>query len=146
MSKKLPHQLFLETFKYVPRTAVDILVKNKKKKIILTRRNLPPGKGLWHIPGSYIMKDERIQDCIERIIKGELGIELSGKNARLLGVFEDMIADPRGHTIDIIYEIEIEKDLEFKPTPEAQDVKFFKKLPPNIGFNHQEVLNSLGYF
>lgn len=146
MPRKLPHKLFLETFKYAPRAAVDILIKNTKGEIIITKRNIPPEKGLWHIPGSYIFKNEKISDCIERIAKDELGIRLSGKNAKLAGVFEDMIADPRGHTIDIVYEIVIKKDLELKPTLEAKDIKFFKKLPSRIGFNHSQILNALGYY
>lgn len=146
MPKILPHKLFLKTFRYVPRAAVDILVKNQKSEIVLTKRNIPPEKGLWHIPGSYIIKDERIMDCIERIAKDELGIKISGKGTRLLGVFEDMVADPRGHTIDIVYEIQIKGEPHLKPTTEAQEIKFFKKLPSDIGFNHQETLNTLGYY
>ena len=146
MPKRLPHKLFLKTFRYVPRVAVDILVKNQKSEIILTKRNIAPLKGLWHIPGSYIIKNEKITDCIERIAKDEIGIRISGKKAKLVGVSEDMIADQRGHTIDIIYEIGIEKALEFKPTSEAEEIKFFKKLPSDIGFNHQEILNTLDYY
>ena len=140
-SKKLPFKTFLKTFKFVPRVAVNLYIKDNLDQILLTKRKIPPFKDYWHIPGSFLLKKERIKDCIERVAKEELGIKLRQNRIELLGVFENLDKDERGHVIDIIYGLKINSSL--KSGRKSQFVKFFRKLPPNIGFNHEDYLKKL---
>lgn len=145
MAKKLPQKLFLQTFKYVPRVAFNLLVRNKSGEILLAKRLSPPFADSWHMPGSYLLRGETINECIKRIAKDELGIDLNGQDTEFLGLFEDLDKDPRGHVIDIVYGALVKGKIQFKPLGETKELKFFKKLPVKIGFNHKKTLNQLGY-
>lgn len=144
MAKKLPLKTFLRTFKLVPRIAINLLISDSKNQILLTKRAIPPFKSYWHLPGAFLLKDEAIHQAIDRIEKDELGIKTNGE-FKLLGVFEDINKDPRGHVIDIIYGCKVENNFSLKPTGDNKELNFFKKLPSKIGFNHQDSLNKLGY-
>lgn len=141
--KKISTQEFIESFENVPRVAVSLVIQNKNKQVLLAKRNIPPSKNKWHLPGSFLIKNEKISDNIKRILKKELGY-CGSQEINFKGVFENIEKDPRGHVLNLIYELEI-NDLNFKPNKETKEVFFFKKLPKGIGFNHQEILNKLGF-
>lgn len=139
----LNNKQFVQSFKDVPRLAINLLIKNPEGKILLTKRAIPPQKGYWHYPGSFLRKNEKIKDCINRIAQKELGIKIVNSKTKLLGVFENTNKDPRGHVIDIVYEYKIHKNFQFTPNKETSQATFFSKLPLKIGFNHRRVLNRL---
>lgn len=145
MSKRMSYKAFLDTFKNVPRLAINLLVKNKAGEIALSKRAIFPLKGHWHYPGSFLVKGEKMSDCLERVAKDELGIKINIKDCELLGVFENLGKDPRGHVIDAIYGYDLKGDISLRAGEGSVEVKFFKKLPPKVGFNHVEVLKRLGY-
>lgn len=65
----------------------------------------------------------------------------------LLGAFDDLEGDPRGHVVDLAYGLIIKDPSQIKPTKETSEVMFFDrdKLPKDIGFNHRDTLHKLGY-
>ena len=108
--QKLPYEQFLKTFELAPRVAVNLLIEGEvcetsrgKKEILLTRRKKPPFAGSWHLPGSFVLKGESLMDCVQRVANEELGLKV--KNATLVGVFDDIDGDPRGHVVDLVYQI-----------------------------------------
>lgn len=138
MIKRISPEKFEEVFSYVPRVAVDLIIKNKKNEILLAKRNIPPGVGKWHLPGSFPMLGETIGECIKRITRVELGFEL--KDApKFLGIFENLDGDPRGHIIDLVYEIEVNSLGNLLPTEESMEIKFFRQLPV-VDFRHDQIL------
>ncbi len=143
MPQKLPYEEFLKTFEKVPRVAISLLIENKDGAVLLAKRSIPPEAGAWHLPGSFILKGESIEECITRILKTELGYE-GGKKYKVEQVFEDLDKDPRGHIIDMIYRVE-EAHIIPQKTEESAEVAYFKSLPKGIGFNHLEVLHTLKY-
>ena len=143
MPKPLPEKLFLETFKYVPRLAVSLIIVNSKGQVLLARRAIPPEFGLWHMPGSFLLKGESIQQCIKRIAMHELRLKVSPTDAKLQNAFDNLKRDPRGHVVDLIYKLKTGKLP--RTTSETKEVKFFDALPKEIGFNHGETLRKLGY-
>jgi len=141
--KPLPLKTFLETFKYAPRLAISLVVVNKKGEFILARRAIPPKPGTWHLPGGFVLKGEPLAQCTKRICEKELGLHIDPKSAELMGVFDDLDKDPRGHVVDIIYRIKISTLP--TTTAETKEVDFFKKIPRSIGFNHGDTLGAVGY-
>jgi ADP-ribose pyrophosphatase YjhB (NUDIX family) len=141
--KLLPLKIFLQTFKYAPRLAVGLVVVNNKHEVLLARRAIPPGKGEWHMPGGFVLKGESLDRCIRRIAKKELRVTARYGSVKLLGLFDNLNKDPRGHVVDAVYQMKIK----VKPgtTKETQELQFFKKLPARIGFNHGATLRKLGY-
>lgn len=172
---KLPFDQFLKTFEFVPRMAVNLLVVRTDEAILLTRRKKPPFAGSWHLPGSFLLKGESLMECVHRVAKEEIGMDVTG--IELAGAFDDLAGDPRGHVVDMVYRCRIEKGLALrskarsfkaigdtaemrfftplqpkgtyrgtsKATPKERVVTGFKKLPKNIGFNHSDTLRALGY-
>lgn len=143
--RKLSQEDFEKSFKYAPRVALNILVKNKQGEILLTKRAIEPEKGSWHYPGGFILKGETLNKCFERISSKELGIKLDSKKMKLLGVYENIEGDERGHVLDLIYEYKYSDSIVFNLTKETSEIIFFKKLPPKIGFSQKLILNKLGF-
>lgn len=144
----LSDEEFLESFKNVPRLAVNLLISDREGRILLTRRNIPPLAGFWHFPGSFLLKNESITECQRRVAKKELDLGLSDDaSVALLGAFGNINGDPRGHIVDLIYGLTVGDASEIHPTKETSEAKFFGKgeLPKDIGFNHRETLAKLGY-
>ena len=135
-SKKLQYQKFLESFKYAPRPAVNLLIvkfaKLNTKAVLLTKRQKPPFAGHWHLPGSFILKGEAIMDCVKRVADEELGIKV--EYIKLAGVFDDINGDPRGHVVDLVYRCEIKKGLSLRS--KDSNYSLFKKriLKRLVGF------------
>ena len=146
--ERLPEKEFLETFKNVPRVAINLLITDHDGRVLLTRRNISPFSGSWHFPGSFLLKNEPIADAQRRVARDEFGLELDERaDLSLLGAFDDLHGDPRGHVVDLAYGLTIEDSSQIKPTRETSEVKFFDrdKLPKNMGFNHRDTLHRLGY-
>lgn len=175
--RKLPYKKFLESFKYAPRLAVNLLVEREVyetsrganengkfrklpiKEFLLTKRKKPPFAGHWHLPGSFVLKGESLMDCVERVAREELGARVT--RAELVEAFDDITGDPRGHVVDLVYRCVVKSDKaskgltlayakvrpyqKFKVVGDTAEIKFFKKLPAKIGFNHKETLKKLGY-
>ncbi len=83
---KIPDEIFnviCNTFAFA---SIDLLVITGNGRFVLTKRAIEPDRGLWHIPGSIIAKDERIDDAIKRIAREELGIKVSVE--RFAGLYE----------------------------------------------------------
>ncbi|MEA3492997.1 MAG: NUDIX hydrolase [Candidatus Margulisiibacteriota bacterium] len=58
---------------------------NKKGEVLITKRNLEPGKGKWALPGGFVEWDEASEDACLRELKEETGID--GEIKRLIGVY-----------------------------------------------------------
>ena len=135
---KLPYEEFLKSFKIVPGVAICLLLKDSNRGFLLTKRTIPPLQGYWHIPGIFLLKGEKLFDCIKRAAKEELKLNIKEDNFKLLGIFEDLDKDPRGHIIDIVYKYQISDQLRLNLNDKSK--KFFKELPKNIGFGHEKIL------
>ncbi len=84
-SVKIPSDLFKRIEKLVPLSSVDVMVLIEGK-IILTKRRITPYRGYWHLPGSIILKGERVIDAVHRSVREELGIEV--KDVRFVNYYE----------------------------------------------------------
>jgi len=110
----------------VPRAAIDVVI-NSKDGILLTKRAIPPFKGMWHIPGGTILFKEPILHAIDRIVEDELGVKV--KIIKHLGVIEYFENDGR-HTISNAYLAEI-KGGKPKGSKQGKEIAYFKKPPEN---------------
>jgi colanic acid biosynthesis protein WcaH len=110
-----------ETFKCVvahtPLVAIDLIVENKKGKILVGRRKNSPAKGYFFVPGGRIFKNETIKEAFKRITFQEIGKEIDIALATFLGVFEHFYEESffgdeiSTHYIVLAYKLQIFDDL-----------------------------------
>lgn len=98
--KKFPFEEFKSIYSRVPRLCVEVVIKTKDG-IVLTKRDIPPAKGQWHIPGGTVLMGERLEDAVKRLAEEELGVKVEIE--RLLGVIEYSFKNYFSQPIGIAY-------------------------------------------
>ena len=87
-SKNLSNPLVSERHWFTPMSKRDYpsspcvavgAVVFKENRVLLVKRDNPPGKGLWAIPGGRVRLGETLQGAAEREIKEETGIVIRAK-------------------------------------------------------------------
>ena len=119
-SRGLPEEIFLFVSRITPLVNVDLLIKNKKNKTLLTWRDDGFHLAGWHIPGGIIRYKEKIADRIGAVAKNELGARIKFKKE--LVAINEFIHPPsiknRGHSISLLYKCKLisslDKKLEYK--------------------------------
>lgn len=117
-----------------PTTSV---ILTDKGKILFLKRNKPPLKNYWVLPGGYLEYDEIPQATIIRETKEEIGCQI--KLISLVGIYL-IDNDPRGNSLDIIYYGEIVSGN--STISEHGQLNFFSpnKLPELIGYKHRQAI------
>lgn len=138
MPQKLPLDLFLKSFELAPRMAIDLWIKNEDGAVLYTKRDVDPYKGLWHLPGSFILVGELVEECVKRLAKEELGLEINGTNFKLRNLDEDL-KELRGHVIHLVYEVKIMKT----EIVETENMKFFFEPPKDMIPTHRRIFLNL---
>lgn len=124
MIKYLTQERFEDVYKDVPRTSVDIIIRDKQGRFLLTKRAVQPRIGNWHTAGGSLLYGERISEAVDRVCNKELGfrpiVMLPPR-----GIVE--IIEPFEHTISSFVECIIPPKAEIKLNHEASEYKFFSK-------------------
>lgn len=136
--KRLNREEWLQAFGLVPRVAVDVLIR-QKGRVLLTKRGREPFVGWWHLPGSFLLKGETLAACVDRVAKDELGVQV--KVFEIVGTFENLEGDPRGHIIDVVCETQIVG--EPRAVGDTAQVQWFEKLPEKIGFKQGRIIEAV---
>ena len=128
MDRKRPftYKEFKNIYSKVPRLCVEVMLKTKDG-VLLTKRNEPPNKGKWHIPGGTMLKGETLEKAVRRVAWEELGIRVEIK--KMLGIIEYNYRDYFSQPIGIAYLVEFESDKEKIRTEDKG--KFFKIISDN---------------
>lgn len=145
----IPQPIFDQIVKWVPIICVDLVICDPDEGLLLLRRAYPPCEGLWCLVGGMIKRSEQIEDAVIRHAKTETGLDV--RIERLIGVYDDPLRDSKVNNrlryplsqkrrnITLAYQCTpLRKSL--RPGPEALELKFFKRLPTNIGFDHKRII------
>jgi len=123
-----------------PKLTVDGIVL-KDGKILLIKRKNQPFEGKWALPGGFVEYGEKTEDATVREVFEETGLKT--KINHLVGVYSDPNRDPRGHTVSIVYILDICNG-ELKSGDDARDVKFFDlKNLPDLSFDHEGIIKEV---
>ena len=123
-----------------PKLTVDGVIINDNK-ILLIKRNNEPFKGRWALPGGFVEYNEKVEDAIIREVKEEIGVNAEIKE--LVGVYSDPKRDPRGHTVTIVFLLEVISGM-IKAGDGACDAKFFDlKQLPDLSFDHDKIISDV---
>jgi 8-oxo-dGTP diphosphatase len=113
----------------------------KDGKILLVKRKNEPFKGKWALPGGFVEYGEKTEDAAVREVFEETGLKTSVKS--LVGVYSNPNRDPRGHTITVVYLMELVSG-ELCSGDDAADAKFFDlDMLPEISFDHDIVIKDV---
>jgi len=117
------------------------VAKNKEGKILITKRNLAPGKDKWALCGGFIESNETPEAACLRELEEETG--LKGKIKMLIGAY---IQKTRyyGWLFIVGYEVSI-SNVRLSLNNELKEAKFFsKKDLPFIPFSsHRKILEKV---
>ena len=84
-----PERLVCETCDFVfymdPKVAVGTIIGTGGDRVVLVRRAIEPGYGLWVFPGGYVDRGERVIDAAVREAREESGLEI--RIDRLVNVY-----------------------------------------------------------
>ena len=120
-------------------TTDGVVIKNRD--ILLVKRKNPPFKDLWALPGGFVEYKETTENAVMREVFEETGLKT--KINKLVGVYSDPNRDPRGHTITIVYMLEIIGG-EMDANDDASEVKYFNlKNLPDLAFDHKEIIKKV---
>ncbi len=82
----LPKPEYDSIYSRVPRLCVEVVVCTPERGVLLTRRDIPPNIGAWHIPGGTVLFAEPVVEAVKRVARDELGLEVGV--GELLGFIE----------------------------------------------------------
>lgn len=87
-------------FPVVKTTVGCILIKDNK--ILLTKRNIPPEKDKWCIPGGHIDIGETAIDAIKREVKEETNLEI--ENLKFWCYWDEFMPKIMNHSLVLIFQ------------------------------------------
>jgi colanic acid biosynthesis protein WcaH len=83
---------FLGVIRSTPLVAIDLIVNDGNRRVLLGHRKNRPARGTWFVPGGRITKGETLDAAFTRIVQDELGIaSVQRSSARFRGVFEHFL-------------------------------------------------------
>ena len=124
-----------------PLPVVVCVARNKKGKILITKRNVKPGINKWALPGGFIELGENPEYACLRELKEETGIE--GRVVRLTGVYVQKTR-AYGSILVIGYEVNVLKEAIFLNN-ELKEARFIdRKDLPRIPFaTHRKIIEEV---
>jgi ADP-ribose pyrophosphatase YjhB (NUDIX family) len=84
----------------VPRLCVEVIMV-EPDGVVLTKRAIAPGAGLWHIPGATLRFGETLADAAHRVAQEECGVAIEGLEQ--LGVVEYVFAEYPQWPVSVVY-------------------------------------------
>jgi 8-oxo-dGTP pyrophosphatase MutT (NUDIX family) len=81
-----PREVFDQILEWAVIPTFDLVVE-VGDQVVIVRRKIAPYRNVWALPGLRMLKGESIDDCLARIARQELGIEVDLANKAMLGQY-----------------------------------------------------------
>ncbi len=102
---------------YDPKVAAASIIE-RKGKILMVRRAIQPGYGLWSIPGGYVDRGEVVEEAAVREVWEETGLKVEIQ--RMVGLFSE-----HGHPVVVAVFAAREVGGNLKAGAETLELGFF---------------------
>ena len=123
--------------------AVDVAlftIQGGTLKVLLVKRQQPPYRGAWALPGGLVGSDESIDSAALRELQEETNI--GSIYLEQLYTFGEPNRDPRGRVIAVAYYALVNwQQFQLKARERVSEASWFtvKRLPP-LAFDHQRIV------
>lgn len=91
--ESLPEELFRRVVAHAPLVAIDLVVQDGKRRLLLGWRRNPPARGYWFVPGGRVRKGETLAEAFMRISETELGKAFQLEQSIFMGVYQHFYSD-----------------------------------------------------
>lgn len=123
--------------------AVDIVlfaIRDRRLSLLLVRRGIEPFRGLWALPGGFVLEHEGLDQAAMRELAEEAGV----RSAILeqFGAYGDPGRDPRGRVVSVAYVALVRADDQvLEATTDADAAAWFPvgRLP-ELAFDHAKIV------
>ncbi len=78
---------------HAPLIAIDLIVQDRQRRLLLGWRRNPPARGYWFVPGGRVRKDETLADAFARISTTELGEAYQLEQSVFMGVYQHFYSE-----------------------------------------------------
>lgn len=126
-TKRLPNKEFKYIYGKVPRLCVEVIIQSKDG-IVLSKRDISPAKGMWHIPGGTVLFGESLENAVKRIAKEETGLTI--KVLKMISFIEYSPTHALNHSIGLAFVSNILSG-KLRGCYQAKEIEFFKTIPEN---------------
>lgn len=135
----LSQEEFDSIYSKVPRLTVEIIIKNDKGEIFLTKRALEPCKGQWHLPGGTVHFGELMTNAVKRIAHRELSIIVTTSINKGYIEYPNHFEQGLDSPVGIVFEV-----TEFSGNQaidaEATDSGWFSEIPDDMHTDQDQYL------
>ncbi|MCU7845506.1 MAG: NUDIX hydrolase [Candidatus Thiodiazotropha sp. (ex Monitilora ramsayi)] len=126
-----------------PAVTTDIVlftIREESLQVLLIQRTNPPFRQMWALPGGFLNMDENLEQCANRELLEETGID--GLYLEQLYTFSAPDRDPRERVISATYFALTQSDtLHPKAGSDAQEAAWFPISGlPDLAFDHAEIV------
>lgn len=129
---KLDKERFIKVIDATPLVAIDLIIEDENKKILLGKRMNKPAQGYWFVPGGRIRKNETIEFAFKRILTDELSVQCDFSTARLHGAYDHIYDDNfaglesiNTHYVVIAYRLNLDRNTHFHFDQQHSDMAWF---------------------
>lgn len=132
------------TYEYPrPALTVDAVVfglDEGELKVLLIRRDLPPFKGKWALPGGFVQMDETLDEAVRRELREETG--LSEVFLEQLYTFGGVNRDPRERVVSVAYYalVALGRHTLQAASDAAEAAWFCVSELPSLAFDHDQIV------
>ncbi len=122
-----------------PLLTVDCVVFDAQDRLLLIRRQNPPFKGEFALPGGFVDIGETVEEACRRELLEETGVRV--RKVNLVGVYSDPERDPRSHTCSIAFlsQVKNAKAVAGDDASSAEWVKSWRRA--KLAFDHRKIIN-----
>ncbi len=134
--KWIPGKEYKKIFRQVPRVTADLVILNNKEEVLLSKRDIPPHVGSWHLPGGMVRRGERVAQAAHRIARAETGLKI--KLESCAGLFDSPKRVPGIHDITLVFRARAVGG-KLRGSWQGKELKFFRGLPKMFFEHNKEV-------
>lgn len=122
---------------------VDVVIftiEDGELKVLLINRAGEPFRGLWALPGGFLLEGENTRSAAQRLLTDKAGVK--DVYTEQLYTFDDLKRDPRGYVLSVSYFALVDRNkIDIQESEKTQKPAFYPVIKlPKLAFDHKEII------